>query len=236
MASTTSFTGGPPSSGIPARRHPGTSRAPRGEPVELLAVARAVRARQPAELHPGAARGVRRQPHPEPAAPHRQRQHQPDQHEDRRHEHPHLRGIVADLQRHPVAHAVEADAGAVVQRDLVAGPHVLPRHPRQLAGVELAPVDREDRLAAPVVQPEVAAQHVDGHLGVVQRREHRGHDLAARAGGREQAGDRELAGAALLLVRHARAGELRGALRQQRGLVDRPPLDLARPLLAVRDR
>ncbi len=52
--------------------------------------------------------------------------------------------------------------------------------------------------------------------------------------GASRPGHGELGGAALLLVRHAGAGELRGALRQQRGLVDRAPLDLTRPLLPVR--
>ena len=64
--------------------------------------------------------------------------------------------------------------------------------------VEPAPVDREDRLAAAVVQAQVAAQHVHRDLGVVQRGEHRRDDLPAGAGGRQQAGDGELGGAALL--------------------------------------
>ena len=151
----------------------------RPEAVELLAVPRPIGAGEPADLQDRTASPGRGDLRPEPPPPHGERAQQAAEQRDREHQRDQLGGVVADLQVDPLADAVEAYDGAVVEAEALAGQQVGPRHLHQRAGVHLGLVDGEDGLAAPVVEAEVAAQHVDGDLRVVGRREHRGDDVAA---------------------------------------------------------
>ena len=116
---------------------------------------------------------------------------------------------------------------AVVEADLLAGAQVDPLHLRQPALVDQPRIQREQRLRPPGVQPGVAAVDVDGHRGVVQRREARRQQRAVELlGRREQPLDGDLVLAALVGVGIGAAGRVdpHHARRQQGQRVLGPPL------------
>src|SRR3954466_12739831 len=86
------------------------------------------------------------EPDPDPAAATGQRGDQAEHDEYRRQQHVLLRRVVADLEVRPLLVPVEADRRTVRQGQVLADPEELALHHLQLAAVDEALVDREDRL------------------------------------------------------------------------------------------
>ena len=231
-------------------RAPATSRAPSRPACRPMVPSRSARRRSNSSPYP--ARSVRASPpssttvRPSPCgvilAQNRRRRtvsehSSPASSSDREHQRGSLAGVVADLQVDPLA-ARRRSARRCRRRGGGSG---------RAAGSPCATFTSapESTLAwstakmdwpRPSSRPRSPRSTSTATSGSFARREHRGDDVAAGRGGRQQPGDRQPGGLALRVVGDAGPLELRGALRQHRGEVDRAPLDGAGALLPVRER